>query len=392
MNSADRAIYLDNAATSFPKPDAVYDAVNRYLRANGAAAGRGAHASVDAAGRMIAQCRERVARLIGAESPDRIAFTFNCTDSLNLILRGVLCEGDHVLTSRLEHNSVLRPLSDLSDERGVSVHYLDFDPDTGQVAVDDLERHLNSVRTKLVVLSHASNVLGTVQPVAQLVQAAHRHGALFLLDAAQTAGHLPLSCAQLSVDFAAAAGHKGMLGPLGTGIVYVRAEQELQLRHVRSGGTGTVSESLRQPADMPFRLESGNMNAPGLAGLSEGVQWLLEAGVDQVHQQISQQTARLSEALDQMTNVATFGQHADSENVGIISFLIAGCAPSDAAAILDQSFGIQCRAGLHCAPLCHQHLKTDQGGGTIRLSPGPFTTDSEITAAIRAIEEIAASF
>lgn len=385
------SIYLDNAATSFPKPAPVYEAVVSFLRSNGGAAGRGAHSKADSAARTIQQCRERTARLLNAESLDRIAFTFNCTDSLNLLLRGILKQGDHVITSRLEHNSVLRPLTDLQMQKDVTVDYLDFDPATGLLDVGALEELLKSRPTRLVVLSHASNVLGTVQPIQQLAQVAHQHAALFLLDAAQTVGHLPLDCRQLNVDFLAAAGHKGMLGPLGTGIVYVREGLESGLTNVRSGGTGTTSEQIRQPQTMPARLESGNMNGPGLAGLNAAVQWLLEQDLGKLHEKAAAQCHALGTALRELPGVRILAPESGRQNVGIVSFVIDELDAADVAAILDQSFGIQCRAGLHCAPLCHQHLQTDAIGGAVRLSPGPFTTDEQVDATVDALKQIAAS-
>ncbi len=268
MTEQTAPIYLDNAATSFPKPEAVYAAVDAYMRNNGAAIGRGSHSASDSVTRIVEQCRQRDATILDAESSDRIAFTFNCTDSLNLLLRGFLNHGDRVVTTKLEHNSVLRPLHQLQREMDVDVVHVGFDCSTGIVDTDAIAAEVNRLPTRLVVLNHASKVTGIVQPVADVAAIAHNCGALLLLDAAQTVGHIPFSLQELGVDFLAAAGHKGLLGPLGTGVLYVREGIDNQLRPARSGGTGTASESVEQPSKMPCKMESGNMNAPGLAGLN----------------------------------------------------------------------------------------------------------------------------
>ena len=388
-------VYLDNAATSFPKPDAVYDAVDAYLRHNGAAIGRGTHSASDAASRMVEQCRQRIARILDAESSDRIAFTFNCTDSLNLLLRGIINRGDRVVTTKLEHNSVLRPLHQLRNEADVDVVHVEFDRATGLVDVDEIASELQRRPTRLVVLNHASNVTGVVQPVAEVAEVTHQHGALLLLDAAQTVGHLPFSVRDLKVDVLAAAGHKGLLGPLGTGILYVRPGLEDKIRAVRSGGTGTSSESIDQPSTMPTKFESGNMNAPGLAGLNAATEWLLCEGIDKLHDQAAFQTTRLVAALANISGVTVFGHDNNAtpaSNTGIVSFTIVNLDSREAATILEQSFNVHCRAGLHCAPLVHNVLGTRESGGTLRFSVGPFTRDDQIDSAITAVQQIAASF
>ncbi|MFY9252896.1 MAG: aminotransferase class V-fold PLP-dependent enzyme [Fuerstiella sp.] len=389
--SGNSRIYLDNAATSFPKPDCVYDAVEQYMRNNGSPFGRGSHATGDAATQLVVQCRHRLALILGAASPSEIAFTFNCTDGLNLLLRGCLSAGDRVVTSTLEHNSVLRPLTQLQDELQLEIVNVGFDVNSGLVDESEMIRQLSSKRTKLMVLNHASNVTGIVQPVKRLCQAAHEKKALFLLDAAQTVGHLPFSVADLQIDMLASAGHKGLLGPLGTGVVYIRSGLESQLKPVRCGGTGTQSESLQQPTTMPAMLESGNHNMPGLVGLAAASEWLLQHDIAAMHRQIAAHTKRLKSKLTSIAGVTVHVADSVAENVGIVSFVIAGMDSREAAVILDQSFQIQCRAGLHCAPLVHEALKTSSSGGSIRLSPGVFTTDNDIETAIDAIEQLTAA-
>ena len=288
-------IYLDNAATSFPKPVAVYDAVDRYNRESGVAVGRGAYQTAIEVQSAVDRCRKRIAELFGAESIDRIVFTFNGTDSLNTALHGLLEPGDHVVTSAVEHNSILRPLRELQQRIGINVDYIAanregrVDPAAFRAAV--------TPKTKLVALLHASNVTGTIQPIADVGTIARRAGAVFLVDAAQTAGHLPIDVSQLPIDLLACPGHKGLLGPLGTGILYVRPGLEERLHSLRQGGTGTNSEDDRQPATMPEKYESGNHNAPGLIGLEAAAEYLQQRGVEAVRSHEQELTARLLEGL-----------------------------------------------------------------------------------------------
>lgn len=384
-------IYMDNAATSYPKPDCVYDAVDDYMRNSGASIGRSHSAAADAAFGIVSQCRQQLALLMDAESASNVAFTFNCTDSLNLLLRGILKRGMQVVSTQLEHNSVLRPLNDLT-ESGVSHKLLEFDSQTGLIDCKDIERELRQSSVDLVVLSHASNVTGVVQPVKEVAALCRAHGALLLLDAAQTAGHLPFSVREMDVDFLAAAGHKGLLGPLGTGLLYVRPGLEERVAHVRSGGTGTVSESAQQPTQMPSRFESGNPNGPGLAGLAAAVTWMSDQTISQVHDLIQE---RLSQLCNGLTAIDSDRLHvfcSDSvsagRNCGVLSFVLEGIDSREVAAILEQSFQIACRAGFHCAPLTHQRLGTIESGGTIRFSPGLFTTEQDINRAVEAVQQL----
>jgi cysteine desulfurase/selenocysteine lyase len=379
-------IYLDNAATSFPKPAAVYEAVDRAQREVGAAEGRSATRAAMQVHQFVERGRERAARLLGAESSQRIVFTFNATDSLNLALYGLLRRGDHVVTSVIEHNSILRPLRHLAD-RGVTVTHVAADAE-GRVNSSDLKSAIQK-NTRLVALVHASNVTGTIQPIDDVGEIARSAGALFLVDAAQTAGHLPIDVSQSPIDLLACAGHKGLLGPLGTGLLYVRPGVEEQLQSVRQGGTGTNSESDRQPDRVPEKYEAGNHNVPGLFGLEAALAWLEERGVAEVSRHERQLTARLLEGLSGLPRLRIYGPKSIDERVAVVSILIEGLAPQELAAVLDDSFSIETRAGLHCAPGAHRSLGTFTSGGTLRLSPGAFTTNAEIDAAISALREIA---
>jgi cysteine desulfurase/selenocysteine lyase len=379
-------MYIDNAATSFPKPECVYTAVNDWLR-NGMAAGRGSHQGADDTGRMIDLGRSRLAQLLGLSSPSRVIYTLNCTDSLNIVLQGYLNNGDRVVASTIDHNSVLRPLQALK-QRGITVEVADFDPVSGQIDVEQFSRLISSHPTRLAVITHASNVTGTVQPIQELIGAAHKAGAAVLLDAAQTAGHIPMTMQEMGIEFLAAAGHKGLLGPLGTGVLCLAAELEESLRPLRYGGTGTSSELLEQPLEMPSRYESGNANVLGIAGLNAGAEWILKETVEDIHRRIQTSTDCLMSGLREITGVELLSP-VQSENVGIVTFNIRNQDCREVAMILDQSFQIQCRAGLHCAPLAHKTLGTFEKGGAVRLSPGVFTTAKEIQAAIEAVHAIA---
>ena len=384
-----KRIYLDNAATSFPKPDCVWAAVKDYNRRLGSAVGRGAYrAGIDATA-LVERCRKRVAGLLRAESPDRIVFTFNGTDSLNLALHGALRAGDHVVTSVMEHNSVLRPLSELRRRMGIEVSHVPADAG-GLVDPAGIRRALRP-NTRLIALVHASNVTGAIQPIAEAGRIARESGALFLIDAAQSAGSIPIDLSLLPVDLLACPGHKGLLGPLGTGILYIRPGVDENLASLRQGGTGTQSEQDVQPEALPEKYESGNHNAPGLVGLEASVGWLLERGVEQVHRHEQALVEQLLESLSAIPSIRLFGAKTERDRVGVVSLAVDGFEPQDVAAILDQNFGVEVRAGLHCAPLAHRAIGSFSGGGTVRLSVGPFTTSSDIEAAAAALRQITES-
>lgn len=380
-------IYLDNAATSWPKPDAVYGAVDRYQRELGVAVGRGAtHAAIELQG-IVDRCRQRAARLLGAESAERIIFTFNGTDALNQALHGLLGPGDHVLTSVVEHNSVLRPLRTAIERLGVEVSYLPVDS-RGIINPDDVAAAIGP-DTRLVALTHASNVTGAIQPIAEVGAIVAETDAVFLVDAAQTAGHLPINLADLPVDLLACPGHKGLLGPLGTGLLYFRPGVEKQVRPLRQGGTGSQSETDQQPEVLPDRYESGNHNAPGLVGLEAALAWIEQHTVERLHEKETELTQRLLEGLEEVTGLKVYGPKDASDRVGVVSVGIDGLNPQEAASILDENFRIETRAGFHCAPRMHQSLGTDARGGTLRLSIGAFTTPAEVDAAIAALRDVA---
>ncbi|HUY33214.1 MAG TPA: aminotransferase class V-fold PLP-dependent enzyme [Pirellulales bacterium] len=382
-------IYLDQAATSWPKPEAVYQAVERYQRESGAAAGRGSYAEAVEVGEAVERARRDLARFVGADDARQIVFTFNGTDSLNLAIHGTVAEGGHVVTTVVEHNSVLRPLRHLEAAGRIEVTRVGCSL-TAVVDPDDLRRAIRP-DTKLVALSHASNVTGALQPAAEIGRIAHEHGALFLLDAAQTLGDLPLSVDDLAVDLLAAPGHKGLLGPLGTGVLYVRRGVEDQLAPVRQGGTGSFSDDDRQPETLPDRYESGNLNVAGILGLAAGVGWLREQGLDHVRRHALHLTERLLAGLSAIAELRVHGPATAGQRVGVVSVTLAAIDPQELAATLDSAYRIQVRSGLQCAPLMHRALGTLAGGGTVRFSLGPLTTADEIDVTLAAMNEIASA-
>ncbi len=366
------SLYLDNAATSHPKPEAVYRAVDVALR-NGGSAGRGSHQQGIAADRAIFATRELLAQLFGVTSSEHFVFTANATQALNLALFGLLNGGDRVVTTSMEHNAVIRPLRALQDH-GVEIVKVAADPHTGVVATADIQAACLAVPTRLLVINHASNVFGSLQLLNGLGPWCRRQGIILLVDGSQTAGQLPINLNELGIDLFAAPGHKGLLGPQGTGFLYVH--EGIELRPLIYGGTGANSHSSQQPEMLPERFESGTFNIPGLAGLGAALRFLLETGVEQIHARETQLVQRLIYGLTQINSVKLYGPPAEMARGSAISFTIEGVDPAAAGYLLDQR-GIAVRTGLHCSPDSHRSCGTFPGG-TIRVSPGFFTTEEQI--------------
>ena len=378
-------IYLDNAATSWPKPESVAVAMESTLRQGMGNPGRSGHRMSLLAARSIRRARSGLARLFGIRNPDDIAFTLNATWAINLALKGCLAPGDHVITSSLEHNAVTRPLWALA-AAGVEVTRLPTDPRDG-VDPDALRRALRP-GTRMVVLTHASNVTGTVNPIGAVGRLCRDRGILFLVDAAQTAGSFPIDVEELCIDLLAFPGHKGLLGPQGTGGLYV--SPAVALRPLAEGGTGSHSQSPEQPEQRPDRYESGTPNTPGIAGLGAAVEFVLEKGVGKIRSREQALVDRLVHGLADIRGVRVTGPAPGRERAATVSLIIEGLDPHEVSVILESSFDIAVRAGLQCAPDAHRSLGTLERG-TIRLSPGYFTTDAEIEACIGAITAIAAA-
>lgn len=384
---ADR-IYMDNAATSFPKPPRVFQAMTDYAHRLGASPGRGAYAEAREAGERLWECRQRINRLVGGTSPAHVVFTLNASDALNLAIRGLLRAGDHVVTTYMEHNSVLRPLNHLVDTLGIRQTRVKCDPVTGLVDPDDILRAIEP-STRLIATVHGSNVTGTVQPIRSIGNFARERDIPFLVDAAQTLGHVPLNVEEDIVDLLAFPGHKGLLGPLGTGALYIRPGIEKRMTTVREGGTGSVSELDVQPEFMPDRFEPGSHNALGLVGLSEGVQWLLDRGLNTIADHEHALIDIMLTGLSNIANVQLFGPPTAVHRTGVFSVRIPGVTPGVLSERLEREFGVLTRSGIHCAPLAHQTIGTHASGGTTRLSFGPFTEPWHVNHAVSAIAALA---
>lgn len=380
-----RRIYLDHAATSWPKPSAVLEAAIRYQRACGASAGRGTYGSGLIASQQLSNIRRTIASWIGARSADEIAFTSNGTMALNAGLLGILRPGDRVITSITDHNSVLRPLAQLQVERGITWLVVGCDRE-GYLDLDALEEACKE-QTRMIVLSHASNVTGAVQPIEQIGAIARRAGALLFLDAAQSVGHRAIDVAGWGVDLLAFSGHKGCYGLPGSGVLYLRQELAEDFSSPWIGGTGTQSDQLRAGFRWYEAIESGTHNMPALVSLQAGVEWLQQEG-SELHRRCVDLTGELLDFLTQQEALHVHGPHRNHDRVPVISITCGDWSPQDLASMLDVEFGIEVRAGLHCAPLIHQQLGTIRTGGTLRISLGATTQADDIDAIQRALHRL----
>jgi cysteine desulfurase family protein len=374
--------YLDNAATSWPKPEVVYQAVDHFMREVGATPGRGGHRREEEAAQIADQARSAIAELFHAPDPEGVAFTMNATQAINMALKGLLVPGDHVITSSIEHNAIWRPLKAL-ERRGVAVTAVRCARD-GVLAPADVEAAIRP-DTRLIAMLHASNVLGTILPVNEVGVLAHKHGIPFLVDAAQTAGAYPIDMQSMNIDLLAFPGHKGLFGPHGTGGLVVRPG--LVLETWIEGGSGTESGSETMPEALPLRLEAGTQNAAGIAGLLAGVHFVLEQGVEQIRKHEMALTALLMEVLREAPGLRVLGPSDLSQRAAVVSVTVKGYVPDQLAMVLDQVFEIAVRAGLHCAPQAHRAAGTLKSGA-LRFSPGYFNTADEIRTAALALLSI----
>lgn len=378
-------VYLDFAATSALRPAPVADAVAEYLRGTGATPGRGGHALAVEAGRVALRCRHALAETFGIEGdPGRIAFQFNATHALNTALYGLLSPGDRVVRTEYDHNAVRRPIAALAS-RDVWQHVLSGTPE-GDIDLDELDEALagDGRPAKLLTLPHASNVLGSVLPVREMADRAKRHGTLVLLDAAQSAGHLPIDVDELGIDLLAFTGHKGLLGPQGTGGLWVR--DGLEVEPLLRGGTGGDSAPSGMPVAMPDRLEAGTQNAPGLAGLLAALHWLHGQGIAEVHERESRLKRLLLSELRQIDGLRVRSPDAP-DGVGIVTLTADALDAASLAGRLASEHGIMTRAGLHCAPESHHVLGTS-ASGAVRFSLGWASTENDVRAAADAVRHV----
>ncbi|AGA30743.1 aminotransferase class V-fold PLP-dependent enzyme [Singulisphaera acidiphila] len=378
-------IYLDNAATSFPKPEPVYQALDKFARTSLANPGRAGHRMAVAAERTLDDTRHALNQFFRGESPDRWIFTLNCTDGLNLAIKGTVKPGDHVITSDLEHNSISRPLRAL--EKAGVITLTRLASDDGYLDPEAVRKALTP-KTALVALTHASNVLGTVQPIEAIAPIVREAGALFLVDAAQSAGVIAIDLRATPIDFLAFPGHKSLYGPTGTGALYVGPRANP--RPWREGGTGGDSSSETQPTLFPYILEGGTPNVLGVAGLAAGIAWVANRGVEEIRRHEVALLQRVVDWAEGTEGWRITGRWNPATHVGALSLVVPeALTPQDLGSILDTSFEIAVRPGLHCAPYIHRALGTFPDG-TLRVSPGPFTTDEEITTFLNALTEITA--
>ncbi len=382
-----KPIYFDNAATSWPKPPAVMEAMARFNDAIGGNPGRSGHRLSVEAARVVYEARELVARLIGAPDALSIIFTKNATEALNCVLLGLLKPGDHVVTSGMEHNSVMRPLRFLEGQ-GVELSIVPCSP-AGELDPADAARCMKK-NTRVVVATHASNVTGALLPIKELAEIAHSHGAVFVADASQTAGCVPIDAAAERVDVLCFTGHKSLLGPQGTGGFYVGKGIGERIAPIMRGGTGSASESEEQPDFLPDRFESGTPNTIGLAGLAAGVRFVLDEGVGRIREREIRLTRQFLDGMQAAPEAVVYGPPDARRRTAVVSFNIRGISPSELAFDLDEGFGVLCRPGLHCAPAAHRTIGTFPQGA-VRFSFGFYTTEEEVQAGLEAVAQVAAA-
>ncbi|MGB4703861.1 MAG: aminotransferase class V-fold PLP-dependent enzyme [Candidatus Saccharicenans sp.] len=378
-----KIIYLDNGATSFPKPEEVYRFMDHFYRNYGVNPGRSGYDLCLEAGNLVEETRKMLTEFFNGYDPNRLCFSYNSTDALNLAIFGLLEPGDHAITTTLEHNSVLRPLYHLSLQ-GVEVDYVPFDS-RGFVDPDEIKKRIKK-NTRLVVVNHASNVIGTVQPVKEIGRICREHGVVFVIDASQSAGKVPIDMKDMNIDVVCFTGHKSLLGPTGIGGLCVG--EGVNIKITRAGGTGVRSAQRTHLEEYPYRLEYGTPNLLGIAGLHAGVKWVLQKGLENIHAHEMKLTEMLVRGLKEIDGVTLYCQDDLTNHISVIAFNVDGMEAQDVGIMLDVEYNIACRTGLHCAPLVHEQLGTDRIKGAVRFGIGPFNTEEHIQTAIQAVREI----
>ena len=378
-------IYLDNAATSFPKPEEVYDFMHQFYQKHGVNPGRSGYDMTLETEEVVHGTRKMLAAFFGGSNPNQLTFSYNASDSLNMIIQGMCEKDDHIITSNVEHNSVLRPLYHLAHEGVVEVTYIPFD-ENGYVDPDDVKAAVKK-NTKMVILNHGSNVIGTVQPIGEVGRMCREAEIWYAVDASQTAGAQSIDMDAMCIDMLAFTGHKSLMGPTGIGGSYIR--ENVPIRGKRYGGTGVRSAHPFHLEEFPYRMECGTLNVMGVAGLHAGQKWLQKEGVEKIHERELKLWCRLKEGLEDIDGVTTYcAQSVDNRNA-VLSFNVDGWEAGDVGTMLDVDYNIACRTGLQCAPLVHRQLETEDIHGTVRFSLGPFNTESHIDHAIQAVKDIA---
>jgi cysteine desulfurase family protein len=379
-------IYLDNAATSFPKPEETYAFMDRFYRSHGVNPGRSGYDLCMETGQLVDDTRRQLTRFFNGTDADRLIFAYNSTEALNLAFFGMLQAGDHAITTSVEHNAVLRPLYHLATRSGVELDHVPFDG-KGFVDPDAIKARFRS-NTKVVALNHASNVIGTVQPVQDVGACCRERGISLIVDASQTAGKIPIDVQAMNIDVLAFTGHKSLMGPTGIGGLYV--QEHVQIRHTRAGGTGVRSAQRTHLDEYPWRLEYGTPNVIGIAGLHAGVAWIEKQGLGAIEAHELRLLAMLRDGLREIAGVTLYCQDDLANHIAVLMFNVDGLEASNTGTLLDVDHNIACRTGLHCAPLVHEGLGTDKIHGGVRFGIGPFNTEDDIRNAIAGVREIAA--
>lgn len=381
-----KLIYLDNSATSFPKPDSVYDFMNTFYRTKGVSPGRSGFDAAMETEEVVNNTRKMLTKLFnGGPDHNRLTFSYNATDSLNLIINGLVEKGTHVVTTLLEHNSVLRPLYVHEQEGTIEVTYVPFD-NNGYVNPDDIKNAIKK-NTKFVIVTHCSNVIGTIQPITEIGKICKDKGVIFVVDGSQGAGSVDFDMQESNVDVYCFTGHKCLMGPTGIGGSYVR--EGIHIKHTRAGGTGVRSAYPAHLEEYPYRLEYGTLNLLGVSGLYAGVKWITEQGIMNIHNREIELWDKLRKAAQSIEGVTTYCANGKENKNPVLSFNIKGFEAGDVGTMLDVDYNIAVRTGLQCAPKVHQHIGTAGIHGTVRMSIGAFTTEAEVDAAIGAIKDIA---
>ena len=380
-----KMIYLDNGATSFPKPPEVYEFMDRFYRSAGVNPGRSGFDLCLEAGSLVDETRKLLTAFFGGTDSNRLVFGYNSTDALNLAIWGSLEPGDHIVTTHVEHNATLRPLWKLEQD-GAQVDWVDFDA-KGYVDPQEIVSRFKS-NTKAVVMNHGSNVIGTVQDAAAIGKACRERGILFILDVSQTAGMVPVKMDDLNADIVCFTGHKSLMGPMGIGGMYVR--EGVDIKHTRAGGTGVKSAQRLHLDEYPYRMEYGTPNLPGIAGLNAGVKWVNRIGLEAIHRHEMALWTKLRDGISQIEGVTMYcAEDAGKPRISVLSLNVDGLEAMDTGTMLDVDHNIACRTGLHCTPMVHEHLGTDKLHGAVRLSIGAFNTEAHIDAAIAGVKDIA---
>lgn len=380
-----KIIYFDNAATTFPKPQEVYDFMHNFYMTHGVNPGRSGYDMTLETEEVMYGTRKMLMEFFNGDGdPNRLTFSYNASDTLNMIIQGVCEKGDHIITTNLEHNSVLRPLYHLMMDGIIEVAYIPFD-ERGYINPEDVNAAIKE-NTKMVIMNHGSNVIGTIQPIGAVGKICKEAGVILAVDASQTAGAIPIDMQAMNIDILAFTGHKCLMGPTGIGGSYIM--KDVPIRGTRYGGTGVRSAVKTHLYEFPYRMECGTLNIMGVAGLYAGQKWIAKEGMEKMHEREMKLWLKLRDGLEAIPEVKTYCCNSTENHIAVLSFNIEGWNASDVATLLDVDYNIACRTGLQCAPLVHEQLGTTKIHGTVRFSLGPFITEENVDTAIQAVNEI----